>query len=332
MTCLLSPPMQRRYRSCISPMATQGSTPWRRDLHFATQVIATRDYAAACTGCCAGARANGLRVVTQADWTAGIMKRFLLLILTTLMLTACGSTKTPDVKTIVQVTAVATPTARPTDTPTPTPNVTSTPPGIPARAPTGEPILAFPPAPKLSPFTISLATYKGQGFSFKYPANARVENAAPVSPAIDEIPLVGPLVWVRPGDADWFYNGPAYELTIRTYRNPDGLDVESWTRNYILTSWQKARDQGMPWGALPVSENGTIEESRVGSLIVGGQSAFWVNYFAFDSDLLAFYLSSDSRIIELDFYDYPLENQPLATIQQDIYALIIGTFHLEINK
>ncbi len=261
----------------------------------------------------------------------GEVKRLLLLTLTGLLVTACSNALTPDVKTTVQVATGATLTIQPTIIPTLTLNATPIPPEMPTQTPTPKPVPAFPPAPKAasSPLIISLATYKARGFSFQYPANARVENIAPTPPVVDEIHIVGPDVWVKPGDADWFYNGPAYELIIRTYENPDMVDVEPWTRTYILTSWQKAREQGRPWGAVPISEQGIIEEDKVGSVIVAGQPAFWVNYFAFDSDLPAFYLSSDSQIIELSFYDYPLVNQPLATIQQDVYALIISTFRLE---
>jgi hypothetical protein len=259
----------------------------------------------------------------------GEIKRLLLLILTSLLLAACSSTVTSDMKTTVQVITVATLTIQPTIIATPTLNATPILPEMPTLTP--KPFPFVPPAPKatLSPRIISLATYKAHGFSFQYPANARLENIAPAPPAVNEIHIVGPDVWVKPGDADWDYNGPAYELIIRTYENPDKVDVESWTRTYILTSWQKAREQGFPWGSLPISEQGVIEEDKVGGTIVAGQSAFWVDYFAFDSDLSAFYLSNDNQIIELSFYDYPLANQPLATIQQDVYALTVSTFRLE---
>jgi hypothetical protein len=156
-----------------------------------------------------------------------------------------------------------------------------------------------------------------------------VESVDPIPPATSEIHVIGPIVWVKPGDADWSYNGPSYELVIRTYENPDELDAESWARDYILSSWKKAKERNEPWGSLPVSEEGVIEEDRVGSSVVAGQPAFWVNYFAFDSDHPAFYLTGNGLVIELSFCDYPLENQPLAAIQQDVYALIIGTFRLK---
>lgn len=261
------------------------------------------------------------------------MKRLLLfLILMSLLLAGCISTSTPDVKSTAQVAIAATLTAQPTETSMPTPTET------PTHTPTREPIPTFPPPPTKTPrpFTLSLETYKGQGFSFQYPANARLENVAPtksagqvISPATAEIRVIGPQVWIKPGDADWFYRGPAYELIVRTYENPEGLDAESWARNYILTSWQEASERHQPWGSLPVSEKGEIDEDEVGSSIVAGQPAFWVSYFAFDSYISAYYLTSNHRVVELSFRLYPLENQPLAMVQEDMYALVLGTFRLE---
>jgi hypothetical protein len=251
------------------------------------------------------------------------MKRlFLFIILMSLPLTACGSNPTLDVETTVQVAIAATLTAQPTKTSVPTLRVTSTP---------LEPIPTFPPPPTKTPppLTLSLETYEGQGFSFRYPANARLENVAAISPATTEIHIIGPQVWIKPGDADWFYHGQAYELIIRTYENPDGLDAESWARNYVLASWQEAREQGSPWGSFPVSEEGEIDEGKVASSAVAGEPAFWVSYFAFDSCTSAYYLTSNHQIIELSFGVYPLANQPLALIQRDVYALILDTLRLK---
>lgn len=261
------------------------------------------------------------------------MKRlFLFIILMSLPLTACGSTPTLDVETTVQVAIAATLTAQPTKTSVPTLRVTSTPTETPTQMPpTREPIPTFPPPPTKTPppLTLSLETYEGQGFSFRYPANARLENVAAISPATTEIHIIGPQVWIKPGDADWFYRGQAYELIIRTYENPDGLDAESWARNYVLASWQEARERGRPCGSFPVSEEGEIDEGKVGSSAVAGEPAFWVSYFAFDSCTSTYYLTSNHQIIELSFDVYPLANQPLALIQRDVYALILDTLRLE---
>jgi len=257
-----------------------------------------------------------------------------LLMLILLALTACGGLtaglSTPTVWPRETFTSFP-PTA--TITPCSTPTPISVPPTLtPTQTPTPKPYPPYRrPSPKETPFpfAISLKTYEGPGYSFQYPANARVENPTPWPPVASVIRVIGPVVWVKPGDADWSYNGPAYELTIQTYENPEGLDAETWARDYILKVWKEARERNEPWGSLPVTEEGVVKKDKVGRYVVAGQPAFWVNYFAFDSEYPAFYLAGNSQVVELSFSDYPLENQPLAVMQQDVYALIIGTFRLK---
>jgi hypothetical protein len=145
---------------------------------------------------------------------------------------------------------------------------------------------------------------------------------------VTEIHIWGPRVWVKPGDADWSHSGPAYELILRTYENPDERDAESWTRDYILDAWQETQERNRPWGSLPVTENGEIDETQVASVTVAGQPAFWVSYFTFDSTSPAYYLSTDRQIVELSFRLYPVANQPLAMVQRDVYALILNTLRI----
>jgi hypothetical protein len=78
-----------------------------------------------------------------------------------------------------------------------------------------------------------------------------------------------------------------------------------------------------------VSETGEIDERRVKSVVVAGEPAFLVWLYAFDSSTGAYYLSSDRQMIELSFGLYPEANQPLAMVQRDVYALILGTLSVE---
>lgn len=171
--------------------------------------------------------------------------------------------------------------------------------------------------------------YRGQGFSFQYPANAQVEHLTTEPPVLDAVRVVGPEVFIKPGAADWSYRDGAYEITVTIFDNPEGLDAESWARNRILTSWQQAKERGEPIMGPPVSEDGRIREQDVGSTIVAGYPAFWANFMGVDSYRRVFYLSNGHRIATLGFDDYPLANQPLALVQQDIYALIMSTFRFE---
>ncbi len=255
-----------------------------------------------------------------------------------LMLSACVGAPTPDVEETVQAGVAATLTAQPTETPTatatatitPTPTATAT--QAPTPTPTATPRAKYGAPSEMAtplPEALSLQTYDGPGFSFQYPSNAQVETAEPEVAAVSELHVTGPVVWVKPGDADWSYNGEAYELIVRTFENPQELDAESWAREYVLERWEEAKEQNRPTGSLPVTEEGTIREDWVGHCEVAGEPAFWVRYFAFDSTYWAFYLTVEDRVVQLSFHASPLVNQPLAVVQQDVYALIIDTFQFE---
>lgn len=174
-----------------------------------------------------------------------------------------------------------------------------------------------------------LRTYHGPGFSLQYSPNARLRITTTDPAATDEVHIVGPSVAVRPADADWSYQGPAYEMIVQTYDNPDKLDAESWARDHIVTAAQQAIAQSEPLMGLPVSEDGEIIEHRVGSSVMAGRPAFWAKFFAGDSDRRTFYLADNDRIVALSYFDYPLANQPLAMIQQDVYTAMMNTLRFE---
>ncbi len=173
--------------------------------------------------------------------------------------------------------------------------------------------------------TDGLLVYRGQGFSFQYPANARIEIVSPTLPATSEIHIIGPEVSIKPGDADWVYSGPGYEMSVQTFDNPDALDAEAWGRAYLLETWEERMKQGPSPGGIPVSEDGEIDEDLVGTSIVAGQPAFWIELFGGDSAIFVYYLASGHQILTFSFRDYPLPNQPLNDLQQGIHMLIMGT-------
>ena len=177
-----------------------------------------------------------------------------------------------------------------------------------------------------APPSEGLRQYVGEGFSLQLPANAWLEVGPTERVPAGATRIVGPQIWIKPGDADWSYRGAAYELEIRTYDNPAGLDVETWARDYILTTWQRAVAQGEPAMGPPVSEDGVIFEDRVGRATVAGQAAFRADFFAGDSYRRTFFLVKGARVVALSFYDYPVGNQPLASVQQDVYELLLSTF------
>lgn len=270
------------------------------------------------------------------------MRTMICLLALALAVSACSAAATPDVQPTIQAAVQATLAAQPA---APTPDLEAaiqaaveaaletaaleTAALETAAQPTPSAPALPSPAPELdAPFGLSLRTYSGAGFTLQLPEGAEVESLAVAAPRTSEVIVRGPEIWVRAGDAGWTVQGPAYELTLRTYANPDDLDAESWARAHLQAAWQRARDLDEPTGALPVHEDGSPMEDALASAVVGGQPAFLVSYLAFDSYIRAFYIAGPEGIVEISVRDSPVENHPLARMQLDLYAAILGSFRL----
>jgi len=169
------------------------------------------------------------------------------------------------------------------------------------------------------PPALDLQTFSGQGFAFCYPANARIEVYE------DHLRILGPEIGVRPADADWGWMGWAYEMDIGIFDNPDDLSAAAWARQYILFQWREAQAAGEPFTGPVV--NGQINEDAMAEVSVGGLPAFQADWFGGDSIRRAIYVTDGKRTISLIFNLYPVENNPIAKVQEDVYALMLSTFH-----
>ncbi len=175
-----------------------------------------------------------------------------------------------------------------------------------------------------------LAVYRDENgtFGLAYPASAQIVPAKDGS----GITILGPEISGRAADGDGTYSGPAYALDIATFEMSNasaGYEAETWAREYVLSLWEEEKRQGMPTGSLPVSEDGVIDESRVGVTLLDDEPAFWVQYLDFDSTYRAFYLRCADRIVQIGFREEMPANQPLADVQRDVYSLILNTFECE---
>jgi hypothetical protein len=172
--------------------------------------------------------------------------------------------------------------------------------------------MVLPPAP-------GLQTLNGQGFVLHYPANARVEDYE------DHLRILGPEIAIRPADADWGWMTWAYEMDIQIFDNPEGLNAAAWARQHILSQWREAQAAGEPFTGPVV--NGQINEDVMAEVSVGGLAAFQADWFGGDSIRRAIYVTDGKRMINLIFNLYPVENNPIAKVQEDLYALMLSTFH-----
>lgn len=169
-----------------------------------------------------------------------------------------------------------------------------------------------------------LAQYEG-GYSLYLPLNATVEETE------EGILILGPELTIRPAEMDFTVGGPAYQLTITTAENPDGLSSEDWATEQILTSWQTARDQGEMTGTMPVTDEGELREEDVQHLTVGGLDAFQVNFFGGDSTIVNIYVAHGDQVTVFSYVENIVENHPLALVQQDIYALLFASVEFDVT-
>jgi hypothetical protein len=172
-----------------------------------------------------------------------------------------------------------------------------------------------------------LQTFNGNGYSIQYPIDAKIENNSLVTDAKARIQIIGPEIFIKPGNADWVYQGPAYLVNVDTYDNSNEKDAETWARNYILAAWKNSIEKGYPIEG-PITKEGIIREKEVGKSVVAGYPSFWAQYFGGDHNSRVYFFSNKKMIIAISYSEYPIENQPVANMQTDICALILNTFRL----
>jgi len=168
------------------------------------------------------------------------------------------------------------------------------------------------------PPALGLQTLSGQGFILHYPANARAEVYE------DHLCILGPEIAIRPANAEWEWVGWAYEMDIWIFDNHEGLSAADWARQYILSQWREAQAAGEPFTGPVV--NSQIDEDAIAEVSVGGLAAFQADWFGGDSTRRAIYVTDGKKTINLIFNLYPVENNPIAKVQEDVYALMLSTF------
>ncbi len=168
------------------------------------------------------------------------------------------------------------------------------------------------PEPPLLAPSAQLELLEGDGFSIRYPANARIEIEGPRPPVRGMTSIIGPSVGIRPADAEWEWWGPAYRLDLLTYDNPGALTAEAWVRENILAD-----------------SEALIHDTQ--SAVVAGELAVRVSSFGGDSEIITYYLARERQVVALQYADIPLGNSPIAPVQQDVHTLLLSTFRFEPN-
>jgi hypothetical protein len=166
--------------------------------------------------------------------------------------------------------------------------------------------------------------YQGEGFSLFVPPNATVEINEDGTTTI-----TGPELSIRPTDQDFSVEGAAYQLTISTYENAEGLTSEEWATAQIFSDWQNAQASGQTTGSWPVTEQGQLNEEDIARLTVGGLDALQVDFFGGDSTIISIYVAHETHVLVFNYVENIVQNNPMALVQQDIYALMLDSlmFH-----
>ena len=188
------------------------------------------------------------------------------------------------------------------------------------------------------PMSVGLLRYKGQFVTFQYPSSAKLTVISakesyllgplvpiPARPEAGPSTLRGPKVPTRSVSSENAQQGDyrhAYQIHIEVHDNPLGLTAEQWAREHIIEEWK--RIQGGP-SIYPVSQDGHIMEDYVSLVRVGNETAFMMDAYGYAENTRSLYFAKSNVIIEMSFVLYPLETEPLALMQKDIYALILGT-------
>ncbi len=159
----------------------------------------------------------------------------------------------------------------------------------------------------------NLQIYDSEDFKFLYPTNATLDLSE------DNIIYIN-----GPGDVP---NNSinSYTFYIEIYDNPENLSAEQWATERNIKKWQGAIENEDPIGGIPVYE-GKMVKNRISNVKLSGEEGFKINYYAFDSSRIAYYISKNGKIYELSYQDYPVGNSPTAPYNNDVYSFILNSF------
>jgi len=162
--------------------------------------------------------------------------------------------------------------------------------------------------------------YSGDGWSFLYPLNATVETISET-----ELQVVGPEIAIRPADADFTVSGPAYQMSVMIYDNPERVFPEVWAEQQILADWQAAGAGSGP-NPYPVTSDGQLDPEKFAAIIVANLPAAKAEFFGGDAAVFNIYFSTGDKIVVFSYRAEPELNNPIALMQLDIYMLMINSF------
>ena len=173
-----------------------------------------------------------------------------------------------------------------------------------------------------SPLSVGLKTYKGTYLQYQYPSSATLKVMSAyesflLGPSLDNTAPSSDASVIEQGDSHY-----AYQIHTVIHDNGMRLEPDVWAKNYIINAWKTDRNGTIVY---PVTPQGKLISQNARYVQLGRQKGFMVDLFCNDRVIKSVYISRENVIIEMSFSLFPIETDPTAILQSDIYALILGT-------
>ncbi|MCD4650724.1 MAG: hypothetical protein K8S56_02935, partial [Candidatus Cloacimonetes bacterium] len=120
---------------------------------------------------------------------------------------------------------------------------------------------------------------------------------------------------------------PSYELMLQVYVNPKKRGAKRWMEDNLIQQSSSIMRFGIAYSLPFVGRSTGPKES--GDITIGGIEGCWINLLASDHKLRRIYLTRERRVVVLSYKIYPDSVEPLASVQQDIYALLVSSLILD---
>jgi hypothetical protein len=158
----------------------------------------------------------------------------------------------------------------------------------------------------------------GPGFRLLVPPNASLAEVE-----ADHWELRGPGIQVRPLDADWVWDGPAYQLDLVLHDNSEKLDAVAWAEAHLLEAWAEAQESEVPFTG-PIDKEGNLVQDAIAEIMIGDQEALQADWTAGDSIHRVIYVKAADKILAVHYNVFPVENHPVAPVANAVHGLLVA--------
>ncbi len=156
------------------------------------------------------------------------------------------------------------------------------------------------------PRTEEVRTLVADGFQIDYPLNATVDTLVPADDARLSLRFSGPHVTIGLPDGTGSWNGPAYDLEVLRYPNPQALSAEAWLRDRLRVREEHAQE---------------TTHTRL-----SGRQAIRLKAFAGDARMITVYVPRDRQMVALRYFEFSPGNHPAAPAVDAVHTMMVSTF------